>query len=107
VLITCEHCNSIIYIREFTPHLLNECEEHYSQCKRCGLAFELSEINEHMGKEMCRKKLGLNWERCQFCGMDVLGEDRFWLNHAKECDSLPAKNAQVEEENQYEDYVEG
>lgn len=71
--------------------MLTECDESHRVCKKCGLAFEIGEINEHIGKDTCKKKLGVNWERCQFCSCDVMAEDKFWIEHALQCSSLPDK----------------
>lgn len=54
----------------------------YVSCKKCGLALELEESNEHIGRDLCRNKKGVNWERCQFCSEDILAEDKFWVKHA-------------------------
>ena len=65
--------------------MLNECEEShlFTQCKKCGIAVELEEKNEHIGRDTCKNKKGVNWERCQFCFEDVLAEDKFWIKHSK------------------------
>lgn len=105
VLVSCEKCGGLIYIREVTDHLLNECEWHhmFRKCRKCGIAFELTEINEHIAQGSCRKGFGVNWERCQFCGTDVMGEDKFWVEHAAVCRNLPTRRPYAEDESVDED----
>ncbi len=47
------------------------------------------EINEHVGQGMCRLQRGEGWERCQYCGMDIVANDLKWIEHAYKCKNLP------------------
>ena len=80
-----------IYLREIIDHLLKDCvnRTHHQQCRKCGLVFGIDEINEHVGQGMCRLQRGDNWERCQFCGQDVMASDMKWVEHAYKCPNLP------------------
>jgi hypothetical protein len=99
VIAPCELCRGMIYLREFTDHLLEECDNchEYQRCRKCGMAFEINEINEHIASGVCKAKKGYNWERCQFCFSDVLADDNEWIEHAKKCPHLPEKEVFVKE----------
>jgi hypothetical protein len=100
VLVYCEQCNGYIYIREFTHHLLAECEQahRFTQCRKCAVALDLEDSNEHIGRDSCRNRKGVNWERCQFCSEDIFAEDKFWIKHAQDCRHLPVRPHYDEQE---------
>ena len=63
VLAHCKACNCLIYLRDFTDHLLNECDcsHMFKACKKCGIAYDINEISSHIAEDICKKKLGVNW----------------------------------------------
>lgn len=94
VVVRCKFCRGMIYLRELTDHLLDQCKRKHKQCPKCLLAFELDEINDHKAQGVCRRSRG-DMERCPFCEEDVEADDIAWVEHSEKCSQI-VKHPQIE-----------